>query len=164
MPGYRFEYATSGRAKCKVVHGMLGTTIKKDELRFGTTVEFNGNTSFQWRHWGCVTKKVLSNVKESAPNPEDLDGWEDLKQEDKDKITKAYDEGHVAEEDIPETAKGDKNGEDEDDEDEKPAKKGRATKKKADDGEEKPKKGRATKKVRFIALTLGVFIESTLEG
>ncbi len=106
----------------------------------------------------------MSNVKESAPNPEELDGWEDLKQEDKDKITKAYEEGHVAEEDIPETAKGDKDGADEDDEDEKPVKKARVTKKKADDGEEKPKKARATKKVRSFALTLGVLIESALEG
>jgi hypothetical protein len=52
-----------------------------------------------------VTPKVLSNVKSSAQNPSDLDGYDDLKPEDKEKVNKAWEEGKIAEEDITESAK-----------------------------------------------------------
>ena len=72
----------------------------------------------------------------------ELDGYDDLNSEDKNKLSKAWEDGHVAEEDIPETAKkpvGEDGGE------EKPKKK-KATAKKTDEvGGEKPKKARATK-------------------
>ncbi|KAJ3880629.1 zf-PARP-domain-containing protein [Lentinula edodes] len=146
MPGYRLEYASSNRAKCKGPKPCGGSTLTKGSLRFGTTVEFQGKQSFAWRHWGCVTSKVLSNVKSEHPEASDVDGFEDLRPEDQDKVTKAWEVGNVADEDIPETArKADGDG-DEEEEDDKPKKKSRATKKKADDdGEEKPKKPRATK-------------------
>ena len=98
-----------------------------------------------WRHWGCVTPKILENAKKSFEDVEDLDGFEELNEEDQQKLKTAWEAGHVAEEDIPPTAKK------EDGEEEKPKK--RATKKKKeaeDDGEgeeeeEKPKKARGRK-------------------
>ena len=101
-----------------------------------------------WRHWGCTTNKVLENIKEQFPDPSEIDGFDELQDADKERITTAYEAGHVAEEDIPESAQ--KGAEDE--EEEKPKKKAPAKKKakEADEGgdeeaEEKPKRKRATK-------------------
>ncbi|SGY33748.1 BQ5605_C002g01539 [Microbotryum silenes-dioicae] len=75
------------------------------ELRFGTVVDIMGRTSFQWRHWGCLTKTVLANVKNKIDKAEDIDGFEDLREEDQERVKKAYETGHIAPEDIPESAK-----------------------------------------------------------
>lgn len=94
-----------------------------------------------WRHWGCVTPKILANVKKQFSDADELDGFEELKPEDQEKLKKAFETGQVAEEDIPESAR--KEAADDDGE-EKPKKKRAAPKKKKDadedDDEEKPKK------------------------
>lgn len=95
---------------------LSGNTITKDTIRFGTIVDFKGNKSFAWRHWGCVTAKQLTNIKESVGSASDLDGYDELKDEDKAKLDTAFEVGHVAEEDIPETAKGGDGEEDEEEE------------------------------------------------
>ena len=98
-----------------------------------------------WRHWGCVTPKIIENVKKAFEDVEDLDGFEGLKEEDQEKLKAAWEAGHVAEEDIPPTAKKS----DEDDEEEKPKKRASKKKKEADEDaeeeEEKPKKSRGRK-------------------
>jgi hypothetical protein len=80
-----------------------------------------------WRHWGCVTPKILANVKKSFPSPSELDGFEDLRPEDQDKVTNAYEHGKVADEDIPPSAR---KADAEEGDDEKPKKRA-APKKKA---------------------------------
>ena len=71
---------------------------------------------------------------EFQPNVEDLDGFDELKDEDKAKIRTAWEVGHVAEEDIPETAKKTADTDGAEDEDgEKAPKKKRAPKKKKDE-------------------------------
>jgi hypothetical protein len=42
-----------------------------------------------------VTPKILTNIKKSFSAASDLDGFEDLKPEDQDKVTAAYEEGQV---------------------------------------------------------------------
>ena len=74
-----------------------------------------------WRHWGCVTPKIISNMKESFNEADELDGFDELKPEDQERVQKAWEEGHVAPEDVPESAQG---GDGEDDEEDKPKKKG----------------------------------------
>lgn len=85
-------------------------------------------------------------MKAKFSDPEDLDGFEDLKEEDQARVRRAWEEGHVADEDIPPSAR--KPADTENDE-EKPKKKRAPAKKKAeeegDEEEEKPKKKRATK-------------------
>ncbi|KAF8211645.1 poly polymerase and DNA-ligase Zn-finger region-domain-containing protein [Mycena galopus ATCC 62051] len=153
--GYRLEYAVSGRAKCKVPNPHVGTTLEKGSLRFGTVVDFQGNTSFSWRHWGCVTTKVLANIKKSLTDASELDGFEDLRPEDQERINEAWERGAVADEDIPASARKsneeDLNDEDDDDEGKptKPKKKAAPRKKKTDnddDEEPKPKKKAAPRK------------------
>ncbi|EIN08917.1 zf-PARP-domain-containing protein, partial [Punctularia strigosozonata HHB-11173 SS5] len=103
--GYRLEYASSARAKCKGPKPCTGTSIGKGELRCGTLIDFQGNTTFQWRHWGCVTPTIIKNMKKSFEDPADLDGFEDLKEEDQEKVKQAYEDGRVAPEDVPESAR-----------------------------------------------------------
>jgi hypothetical protein len=98
-----------------------------------------------WRHWGCTTPIIINNMKKSFSDADDLDGFEDLQPADQEKVRQAWDNGHVADEDIPDTAR---KPEGEDEADEAKPKKKRASSKKGD-GEEvvKPKKSRASKKV-----------------
>ena len=98
-----------------------------------------------WRHWGCVTPKILSNIKAAIGDVDDLDGFDDLKDEDKERLRHAFQDGKVADEDIPPSARkpADEDGE-------KPKKKRAPAKKKAEadteeGGEEKPKKASASK-------------------
>ncbi|KIK96710.1 hypothetical protein PAXRUDRAFT_69800, partial [Paxillus rubicundulus Ve08.2h10] len=103
--GYRLEYAGTARAKCKGPKPCTGTPIPKGTLRVGTVVEIRGNTNYVWRHWGCTTPKILSSMKAQFSSADELDGFEDLNDEDKDRVRHAFDEGKVADEDIPETAR-----------------------------------------------------------
>ncbi|KAF9076579.1 hypothetical protein BDP27DRAFT_1210113 [Rhodocollybia butyracea] len=152
MPGYRLEYASTSRAKCKGPKPCSGSPLAKGTLRLGSTVDFQGKTSFAWRHWGCVTPKVLSNIKEAHPDASELDGFEALNEADQEKIRKAWEDGHVADEDIPETARK-AEGDAEEDDEEKPKKKARAPKKKTDDdGEDKPKPKPRAKKAKVLSL------------
>lgn len=81
-----------------------------------------------WRHWGCVTPAIIKNMKQSFEEADELDGFDDLKDKDKERIRSAWKEGKVADEDIPESARG---GGDEVDEEDKPKKKKAPAKKKA---------------------------------
>jgi hypothetical protein len=136
----------------------------------GTLVDMNGNKALhvlishtfccdchsrpifsQWRHWGCITPKIISNIKEKVGDANEVDGFEDLKPEDQEKITKAFENGKVDPADIPDTAKKPEvEGDDAEEEEEKPKKKAPAKRKKKEeeegDGEEKPKKAPAKRK------------------
>lgn len=114
---------------------------------------FYSFTDSVWRHWGCITKKIIENMKKSFEDASELDGYEELKAEDQARVTKAWEDGEVADEDIPPSAR---KPEGEDGAEEKPkkaAKKAPAKKKAAEDGKdeevaEKPKKKAAAPKVR----------------
>ncbi|THH13241.1 hypothetical protein EW146_g6961 [Bondarzewia mesenterica] len=91
--------------------------------------------------------KMFANMKKQFEDASELDGFEELKEEDKERVQKAWEEDHVADEDIPATAK--KSEEDEEaEEEEKPKAKRAPAKKKAENGdaEDKPKRGRPKKK------------------
>lgn len=150
LTGYRVEYASSNRSKCKGPKPCSGTVITKGTLRFGTLVEIHGIQSFQWKHWGCVTPKVLEKIRGQFSDATELDGFDELTETDKSKIVKAYEEGHVADEDIPDSAR---KLEGEEQPKQKAAGKKKASKKDEDaaegDGEqaeEKPKKKVSKKK------------------
>lgn len=153
--GYRVEYASSGRAKCKGPKPCAGTDIPKGSLRLGSLVEIRGMPNYSWRHWGCTTSKLISNMKERLDGDvEELDGFDELRDEDKDRLRRAFEEGKVADADVPPSAGKPAAGDTT--EGEKPKKKRAPAKKKteteAEEGdEEKPKKAPArrprTKKV-----------------
>ncbi|KII91263.1 hypothetical protein PLICRDRAFT_105527, partial [Plicaturopsis crispa FD-325 SS-3] len=114
--GYRLELASSSRAKCKGPVPCKGTAIGKGELRMGSIVDFRGNTSYAWRHWGCVTPQVIANMKKSFDDAADLDGYDELPAAQQEKVTKAWAEGRVADEDIPDSARKPGGGDGEEDE------------------------------------------------
>jgi hypothetical protein len=106
-----------------------------------------------------VTPKQLTNIKKSFPEADELDGYEDLNEEDQAKIVKAYEDGHVADEDIPDSARKPEADEDEDEDGEPKPKKKAAPKKKKVEGnddddaeaEAPPKKKRAPPKKKATA-------------
>lgn len=94
-------------------------------------------------------------MKKNFEEASELDGYEELKAEDQARVTKAWEDGHVADEDIPPSARKPE-GEDGADDEEKPkkaAKKAPAKKKAAgadddEEAEEKPNKKASAPKVR----------------
>lgn len=99
------QYANSGRAKCNGRKPCKGTAIAKGQIRFGTWVTLQEHGSFKWRHWGCLTASVLKNVSNEVEGKiEELDGFEDLKPEDQEKIKKAFEDGQIDPSDVPPTA------------------------------------------------------------
>ena len=82
-----------------------------------------------WRHWGCVTSQILTNFKKSFSAADELDGFEELKAADKERVRKAWEEEKIADEDIPDSAK--KGSGEEEEEEAKPKKKRAPPKKKA---------------------------------
>lgn len=94
-----------------------------------------------YRHWGCVTPKVISNMKEIFENAEDLDGFDDLNDEDQEKLRKAWEDGKVDPADVPESAKKPEGEEDDEEEEEEGEKKKKAPKKAAKKDKEEDAKG-----------------------
>ncbi|KAH9057981.1 hypothetical protein EDB83DRAFT_1042456 [Lactarius deliciosus] len=118
--GYRLEYAKNNRAKCKGPKPCNGTVLDKGTLKLGSMVDYRGHPSFAWRHWGCTTAAIITNLKKSFTEADELDGFDELQPADQDKIRKAWEDGQVADEDVPETAR--KAQDDDDVEKEKPKK------------------------------------------
>jgi len=107
---YRVEVAPNARAGCKAT--TCGKAkIQKGELRLGTWVKGPSFASWSWRHWGCFTPKQIINLrKELLPEGEEdeegkevdmnlFDGWEELPDEQKDKVKITVEVGHVDDED-----------------------------------------------------------------
>ena len=84
-------------------------------------------------------------MKKSFSDADELDGFDDLQPVDQEKVRQAWEDDHVADEDIPETARKPEGA---DEADEAKPKKKRASSKKDDGGEVvKSKKARTSKKV-----------------
>ena len=71
----------------------------------GSIVDFRGNTSFAWRHWGCVTERIIENMKKSFDSASELDVFDELPEEEQAKVEKAWEDGRIADEDIPDSAR-----------------------------------------------------------
>ncbi|KAJ5625750.1 hypothetical protein N7510_002059 [Penicillium lagena] len=141
--------AKTGRAGCQNKECKdAKVKIPKGELRVGSWVDSGNFQSWFWRHWGCVTPKMIHNVMESLDELDDssgdeknlslLDGFDELPEEFQATVKKALEQGHVDDKDW--------NG---DAEVNRPGKSGfRVRGKKGDDehNEETPKKATSSKK------------------
>ncbi|CZT15733.1 uncharacterized protein RCC_01567 [Ramularia collo-cygni] len=98
---YRVELSKTGRAGCTAVHCKKeGIKIQKGELRNGVLVDMGDYQSMKYRHWGCVTPSVIFNWKETSGGDMDLvDGYDELPDECKVKVARAFEQGHVDDED-----------------------------------------------------------------
>ncbi|CAB11770.2 zf PARP type zinc finger protein Hpz2 [Schizosaccharomyces pombe] len=105
--GYRIEIAPNNRAKCK--GSLCGRSkILAGTVRFGTFVDSGRFQSWAWKHWGCVTPRMLKNIKNRLGEDDivnSLDGITALSQEWIDKVVDAINEGHVSESDERESRK-----------------------------------------------------------
>ncbi|KAI9371858.1 hypothetical protein BJX61DRAFT_484429 [Aspergillus egyptiacus] len=176
MPSYRVELASTSRAGCQNKECKdQKIKIQKGELRHGSWVDTENFQSFFWRHWGCVTPKIISNMKEIVEDGEErdlnrLDGFEELEPEAQEKVARALAQGHVDDEDWkgdPEmnqpgksgyrvratpkkTKKGGDKNEEEEEEGKKPAKASKASKSKkagpSENGEDEETKPRRPKR------------------
>ncbi|PKX88556.1 uncharacterized protein P174DRAFT_508128 [Aspergillus novofumigatus IBT 16806] len=107
MGTYRLDAASTGRAGCQNKECKEEKVkIGKGELRLGTWVDTEKFQSFFWRHWGCVTPKIIANlneaVEEASGDSKDLDaidGFEELPSGYQEKVRKALEQGHVDDED-----------------------------------------------------------------
>lgn len=43
---------------------------------------------------GCTTERIIRNIKEKLNDVSDIDGFEDLREADQEKIRKAFEDGH----------------------------------------------------------------------
>lgn len=43
---------------------------------------------------GCTTARIIKNIKEKINGVDDIDGFEDLRGEDQEKVKTAFEEGH----------------------------------------------------------------------
>ncbi|KAJ5750216.1 hypothetical protein N7533_007244 [Penicillium manginii] len=103
MP-YRFELSPSNRAGCQTKECKDNKVkITKGELRVGSWVDTERVQYWAWRHWGCTTPLVLSNIQTSIADEEDdselnfeaLDGFDELPSEFQEKIKVAIEKGHI---------------------------------------------------------------------
>ncbi|EIW77565.1 zf-PARP-domain-containing protein [Coniophora puteana RWD-64-598 SS2] len=94
---YCIGYASTGRSKCKGPQPCHGTPIPKGDLRLGSQYSLpEGKKAFSWRHWGCTTSDVISNVKKVLKSVESLEGFEHLRKEDQDSVRIAWQLGTVS--------------------------------------------------------------------
>ncbi|KAM0756156.1 zf-PARP-domain-containing protein [Meredithblackwellia eburnea MCA 4105] len=105
---YILSYAPTNQSRCKGRKPCTGSPIAKGSLRCATIAEIGGNEGYSrtfWRHWGCVSPQQIFNMHGKLKTADEIEGFEHLAAEDQEKVRKAFRDGHVAQEDIPVTAK-----------------------------------------------------------
>ncbi|KAF1365468.1 hypothetical protein EJ07DRAFT_94861, partial [Lizonia empirigonia] len=74
--------------------------ITKGEFRYAIQVTIEDHTSWQYKHWGCVTPKQIENLIEaSGGDTEMVDGYGELPEQYQKKVDFALANGHVPDED-----------------------------------------------------------------
>ncbi|EIW80341.1 hypothetical protein CONPUDRAFT_27558, partial [Coniophora puteana RWD-64-598 SS2] len=68
----------------------VGTTIIKGDLRIGSQYSLPEGKAASWRHWGCTTPEVINNIKKALKSADDLEGFEQLRKEDQDRVRDAW--------------------------------------------------------------------------
>jgi hypothetical protein len=105
-----------------------GVKIQKGEFRVGSLVDFQGHSSYRWKHWykradpvwgttneltyvrGCMTPLQVKNLQDQVGPLEDfddldadlsviIDGYDEIDDESREKIKFALQNGHVPDED-----------------------------------------------------------------
>ncbi|CAF9909843.1 MAG: hypothetical protein HETSPECPRED_009534 [Heterodermia speciosa] len=98
---YRLELAKTNRSGCSnTVCKNIAEKIAKGTLRQGVMVTIKDHQTWKWRHWGCVTPVLIANMKEATENNFDLlDGYDELSEDVQQTVRRAFEQGHVDDED-----------------------------------------------------------------
>ncbi|WPH02847.1 parp-type zinc finger-containing protein c2a9.07c [Acrodontium crateriforme] len=101
MPAYRLDVATTNRAGCQATECKKSKTkIAKGELRQAVFVTINEHDGWKYRHWGCTTPDIFQKWKQTCEGNMDLvDGYDELPEELQVKVKRAFEQGHVDDED-----------------------------------------------------------------
>ncbi|KAJ9667964.1 hypothetical protein H2201_001769 [Coniosporium apollinis] len=102
MPtAYRIELSPNNRAGCKDTECKNnGVKILKGECRLATLIEIQEKQSWAYKHWSCVSPKVISNMQVHCQGDLSLiEGYEEMPDEWQDKIARALEQGHIDDED-----------------------------------------------------------------
>ncbi|KAI0743822.1 SNF2 family N-terminal domain-containing protein [Daedaleopsis nitida] len=98
-----FEYSKSSRATCHGPPPCQGSPIELGSLRYGKVTTSQYGETVEWRHWGCVTPDILTQL--AAVRIETVPGFSNLYPADQGKIRLAVSLRRVDSADIPSTAK-----------------------------------------------------------
>ncbi|GAB7339368.1 hypothetical protein MBLNU457_6009t1 [Dothideomycetes sp. NU457] len=105
MP-YRLDFAENRRAGCKDKECKnANIKFEKGEFRYGSWVNIpkpggGVNGSWSYKHWGCVTPKQIENLQSECEGDLTLiDGYDELDDNWKEKVSRAVEQGHVDDED-----------------------------------------------------------------
>ncbi|KAF2863892.1 zf-PARP-domain-containing protein [Piedraia hortae CBS 480.64] len=98
---YRIEVSPNNRAVCSATKCKdEKVKITKGEMRHGVMITFKDKQSWKFRHWGCVTPEIIHHWKEASEGNMDLvDGYDELPDDAKEKVKRAFEQGHVDNED-----------------------------------------------------------------
>ncbi|KNZ72866.1 Putative SWI/SNF-related matrix-associated actin-dependent regulator of chromatin subfamily A member 3-like 1, partial [Termitomyces sp. J132] len=97
------QYSKSMRAKCHGPAPCKGTLMEIGSLRYGLEKSGDFGDTIEWRHWGCVTPPILSDL--AAFPVENTTGFAFLSPEDQQKIRLAISIRRIDPADIPDSAK-----------------------------------------------------------
>ncbi|KAH7915183.1 SNF2 family N-terminal domain-containing protein [Hygrophoropsis aurantiaca] len=103
MSKHSIDYSKSARATCKGPAPCTGSIIAIGSLRYGQVILEDFGATVNWRHWGCVTPDILSNL--ATCNQNDIIGFDNLRPEDQAKVRLAMSRRRVDLSDVPESAK-----------------------------------------------------------
>ncbi|KZT19055.1 hypothetical protein NEOLEDRAFT_1142558 [Neolentinus lepideus HHB14362 ss-1] len=103
MVGHLIEYSKSSRAKCHGRPPCKGSNIEAGALRYGKVLKSDYGDTVEWRHWGCVTPDILTEL--AVLPVDDVSGLKSLKIEDQHKIRRAVAIRQIDPADIPASAK-----------------------------------------------------------
>ncbi|KAI8059033.1 uncharacterized protein B0P05DRAFT_273729 [Gilbertella persicaria] len=79
---------------------LIRTHQKKGELRLG--VEVSNIHGVSWRHWVCITDRVVENMKAAHEDVNELQGYSNLREEDQERIQRAWKLGKIPDLEKPE--------------------------------------------------------------
>ncbi|KAF8638068.1 hypothetical protein AX16_010700 [Volvariella volvacea WC 439] len=95
-------YSKSTRAKCHAPPSCQGTILPAGTLRYGKAIPSEFGETVEWRHWGCITPAILSEL--AGVELDSVSGFEELRSKDRQKIRQAVAAGRLDPADVPPSA------------------------------------------------------------
>ncbi|CAO3666547.1 unnamed protein product [Rhizopus stolonifer] len=57
-----------------------------------------------WRHWTCCSDQVFENMRKAMSGPEELNGWNELREDDQERVRRGWNEGSIPDNERPDPA------------------------------------------------------------
>ncbi|OBZ82481.1 hypothetical protein A0J61_09468 [Choanephora cucurbitarum] len=102
MINYTIDYAKD-ELKCigsRDICPAKDKNIGEGELCLGILGSNSGQ--IRWYHWTCTTDKIIRDFKSKYDKPEDMEGYSELEEEDKERIMRAWRQGGILDIEKPE--------------------------------------------------------------